>query len=449
MMRIAILVLVACGATPAARPPAPCPTPPVSTARTTLDGYWTGVLADTLRIALKVTGDHGVVDSLDQDASFPAEKLSLTGNKVHFEITSIGGSYDGVLAGDKIDGNWTQSGMTQPLSFARGEAPPPAPEKKPRTPLDAPIDVTIPAAPSPLRSKGATQLAYELRIASFAPATLDRVIVSAGTRTLATFDDKALGDMMGDRKLGAGRVATVFVWIDVDGAVPAKLEHQITVAVGDTKLTVAGPIATVGAAPRVFAPPLRGTRWVAGNGPSNTSGHRRALIPVGGRARIAQRFAIDWVKVGDDDRTFKGDPNVNASYHAYGQQALAIGDGTVVAIKDGVAENVPQKLPGDVKLDTIAGNFVIVDLGGGAFAMWAHFQPGSLKVKLGDRVKTGQVLGLVGNSGNSSEPHLHFQVMDAASPLGAEGLPHAYAAFSVDGKPRKNELPAQNEMVTF
>ena len=69
-----------------------------------------------------------------------------------------------------------------------------------------------------------------------------------------------------------------------------------------------------------------------------------------------------------------------------------------------------------------------------SYAFYAHLQPGSLKVKLGDKVRRGQVVGLVGNSGNSTEPHLHFHVSDANSPLGCEGLPYALDAFEVQGR---------------
>ena len=293
--------------------------------------------------------------------------------------------------------------------------------------------------------------------------TLSRVDVKAGVRTLATFDRTALAGMTviagGLRPTGevpAGKQAIVFMWVSFDGAAPAKLEHELAVAFGDTELTVAGPSLPIAATlPRVVAPPLKGSNWLAGNGPSNTSTHRRALLPVAGHARISQRFAIDWVQVGDDKSTFTGDPANNASYHAYGQQALAVAPGTVVEIKDGVIENVPHTAPAvPITLDTIAGNHVVIDLGNGAFAMWAHLQPGSLKVKVGDKVKTGQVLGLVGNTGNSTEPHLHFQVMDAGSPLGAEGIPYAFPKFSAhkEGEPpqaRTNALPIEGEIVTF
>jgi murein DD-endopeptidase MepM/ murein hydrolase activator NlpD len=72
----------------------------------------------------------------------------------------------------------------------------------------------------------------------------------------------------------------------------------------------------------------------------------------------------------------------------------------------------------------------MVGLGQGRFALYAHLQPGSLRVKLGDKVKAGEVLALLGNSGNSDAPHLHFHLMDANSPLGAEGLAYELETFT-------------------
>lgn len=125
-----------------------------------------------------------------------------------------------------------------------------------------------------------------------------------------------------------------------------------------------------------------------------------------------------------------------------------------------------------VTVDSAVGNYVTLDLGTGHFALYAHLQPRSIKVKVGDKVKTGQVLALLGNSGNSDAPHLHFHVTDGDSPLGAEGLPYELETFTqtgtVDGaeelldagqtwhpKPgekevtRKREFPANNAVVTF
>jgi hypothetical protein len=118
-------------------------------------------------------------------------------------------------------------------------------------------------------------------------------------------------------------------------------------------------------------------------------------------------------------------------------------------------------------LDTAAGNRVVEDLGGGRFALYAHKQPGSVTVAVGQRVERGQVLGKVGNSGNSTEPHLHFHVMDGAggaSALGANGLPYVFDRFTLVGnipditKPvlvpaehprRRGQLPLHGDLVAF
>jgi hypothetical protein len=84
-------------------------------------------------------------------------------------------------------------------------------------------------------------------------------------------------------------------------------------------------------------------------------------------------------------------------------------------------------------VETVGGNYVVVDIGGGHFAFYAHLQPGSLTVKVGDRVRQGQVLGLLGNSGNSDFPHLHFHLTDSPSPLASDGLPYEFTSFSSDG----------------
>jgi murein DD-endopeptidase MepM/ murein hydrolase activator NlpD len=115
-----------------------------------------------------------------------------------------------------------------------------------------------------------------------------------------------------------------------------------------------------------------------------------------------------------------------------------VADGIVAATKDSIPENVPgansRAVP--ITLETVGGNHVIVDMGNGRYAFYAHLQPGSLRVKKGDRVRRGQVLGLVGNSGNSTEPHLHFHLSDSPSPLGSEGVPYVHEQFEVVGRCR-------------
>ncbi len=174
----------------------------------------------------------------------------------------------------------------------------------------------------------------------------------------------------------------------------------------------------------------------AASGPSNTFGHRRALIQVNGAAHIAQRFAIDWAQLREDGKTWAGDLLKSESYRGYGAEALTVADAEVAAVKDGVPDNTPgatsRAVP--ITLETVGGNHVILDLGQGRYAFYAYLQPGSLRVKVGDKVGRGQVVGLVGNSRNSTEPHLHFHFSDKNSPPSSEGLTHVFDSFEVQGK---------------
>ena len=115
---------------------------------------------------------------------------------------------------------------------------------------------------------------------------------------------------------------------------------------------------------------------------------------------------------------------------------LAVADGTVAAVLDGLPENVPdaKSYPVPMNLTNMGGNNVILDIGEKQFAFYAHLQPHTIRVKVGDHVVRGQVLALVGNSGNATGPHLHFQLSDANSELGTEGLPFVIDSLQFVGK---------------
>jgi murein DD-endopeptidase MepM/ murein hydrolase activator NlpD len=110
---------------------------------------------------------------------------------------------------------------------------------------------------------------------------------------------------------------------------------------------------------------------------------------------------------------------------------------------DGRPEQIPGSVAKDVAytLDVSLGNNIVVDIGGGRFAFYAHLQPGSLRVKPGDKVVTGQVLAQVGNSGNTDAPHLHFHIVDGPVPLKANGLPYAFTRFTGRGVVTGEDLP--------
>ena len=243
---------------------------------------------------------------------------------------------------------------------------------------------------------------------------------SRATRSRELLRIRALTRKMwrAQQRYGPGEEGVVYLWVTADSidAIPATLRNKIKVKVGDypEALTTNGPTVAIDKNPVVvIAPPLEGSNLIAGNGPSNSSAHRRALIPVDGHAYIGQRYAIDWVEAYPDGKSFQGDAKDNKSYKIYGAEIHSVADGVVTETKDGIPQNAPTEdahaVP--ITLETVGGNHVIVDIGGGRYAFYAHMQPGSLRVKVGDHVKTGDVLGLVGNTGNSSGapstlPHL-------------------------------------------
>jgi murein DD-endopeptidase MepM/ murein hydrolase activator NlpD len=220
-----------------------------------------------------------------------------------------------------------------------------------------------------------------------------------------------------------------------------------------------GPVIDVAPSQTLWrlGPPLKGSDWVPANNAGADDHHRVGLLAVDGAARIARRYAIDW-KRQRGGAWFDGDEADVRAYHAYSQAVLAVADATVVVAIDGFPDNRPRTREGfkpalEVTMQSVGGNVVTLDLGDGVFASYAHLQPGSVKVRVGDRVSRGQALGAIGNSGDSRWPHLHFQVTDGPSLLGSEGLPYVIDAYSeVVGdqrEPRRGEMPMRQARIDF
>jgi murein DD-endopeptidase MepM/ murein hydrolase activator NlpD len=323
-----------------------------------------------------------------------------------------------------------------------------APSAAARAEPDAftPLVAVALASPHPVvATDGQRHLLYELQVTnvtgSAATITAVETLDSGSGAVLATLEGSALATQLNipaGEALNAG--ATTFLFLDLvqppRARLPRGLLHLFDVTLQPDAATVAhrfrsGATRVSADAPVVLAAPLRGPRWIAVNGCCDST-HRRAVLPINGAFHLAQRFAIDFLQLGPDGRLLTGPPAALASYPAYGNPVLSAAPGVVVRIRDGLPDNVPGALPPDPTPETAAGNHVLVDIGG-RFALYAHLEPGSLRVRVGQRVAAGQLLGLVGNSGNSDSPHLHFHVDDAASPLAADGLPLLLAAFRSDG----------------
>jgi hypothetical protein len=184
-----------------------------------------------------------------------------------------------------------------------------------------------------------------------------------------------------------------------------------------------------------LAPPLKGPGWIAVNGCCDSiTSHRGAVMAFNGVMLAPERFAIDFVQFDSERRLFTGPQEKLGSYAFFGVPVHAVADGVVVGVEDGMAEAVPGAAPAGITIETAAGNHVVLDIGGGNFALYAHLETGSLRIKKGDHVKQGDVLGQLGNTGNTDAPHLHFHVMNGPFPLASSGLPYVFDRFGSTGR---------------
>lgn len=174
-------------------------------------------------------------------------------------------------------------------------------------------------------------------------------------------------------------------------------------------------------------------QWLIGTAPSLEGHHRWAGV---------QEFAFDLIQLGNGTRSYQNEGNQLSDYYCYGAPVRVMADGEVVKVTENELEGTsmlkqPEESEGDYLqrimvqqqlllqkgMDAILGNHVIVSHGSGEYSTYAHLKPGSVSVNVGDKLKSGTVIGAIGNSGNSTEPHLHFHVSDSPEVTYSRSLP--------------------------
>ncbi len=171
--------------------------------------------------------------------------------------------------------------------------------------------------------------------------------------------------------------------------------------------------------------PVRGEWTVVNGGPSRESSHSWGIL--------AQRYAYDLVVTDDGGRSYEGGGERPEDYHCFGEPVVAPADGVVVAASDGHRDYHRARGWMDPRQRDLRGNYVTIEHATGEYSVLAHLQKGSLEVGEGDRVERGEQVARCGNSGNSTEPHLHFQLQDHPSFFRAMGLPVHFANLRVRG----------------
>lgn len=305
-----------------------------------------------------------------------------------------------------------------------------------------PVGMRVDHVPIPVKGSDAHyHVVYELALTNFSSEqvtvehldVLDahhgEVVASLEAEALAgrlvVPDAAAMPGHLGAAQAGLVYLHLTFAQRDL---VPRTLDHRLSVVVGSQPFSeTAGRTPVARPTDLVLDPPLRGIRYIAGDGCCDAVRHIRATLPLNGQQFTAQRFAIDWEQLDDQGRIYVGDRKNPASYIIYGKPVYAVAEARVATAVDGLPDSPIGELPG--VLEQADGNHVVLDLGGGRYALYAHLKPGSVQVYEGQSVRRGQVLGLVGTSGNSSEPHLHFQITDGPSPLASNGVPYRLWSF--------------------
>lgn len=325
------------------------------------------------------------------------------------------------------------------------------------------VEVVCPAPPIPVTIGEKKVLVYELHITNFdtvrlmlkrieifvspesnePPITLEEDKLSAAmTRVGAAMMMSSGSTGAADtREIDPGGRNVVFVWIELppNRTVPASLRHRMifssTPAGGDkaadaTLEDFEVPVSQDSVP--MLGPPFEGGIWFAGDGPVNNSNHRRSIFAIDGHIYLPERFAVDWIKVGPNGDSRHDGTTKNENWWGWGEPVLAVGDGTITQVVNEFPDNTPRFLP-PVTLDNIAGNHIILQIAPNRFVTYAHLQRGGIKVRVGDHVHRGDVLALLGNSGNTTGAHLHLQVTDGNSALQSEGVPFVFADFTYLG----------------
>jgi hypothetical protein len=242
------------------------------------------------------------------------------------------------------------------------------------------------------------------------------------------------------KQLPGGAAGIVFfdVRFTTKLAVPAFLSERLVVRLSGGKPPIderTEPVPVGCLSPVVISPPLVGPRWWDANGCCRViSPHRGATLPINGRIRVPEQFAIDFVQLTATGACCTGPIKDLKSWTSFGAPVLVVADGVVVEKVDGMPEQVPGQVKG-ITAQNAAGNHVIEDIGQGRYVLYAHLGTNSIPrdIVVGATLKRGTRIGTVGNTGSSTAPHLHFQVMDSPSVLDANGLPFVFDRQLLEG----------------
>jgi len=314
---------------------------------------------------------------------------------------------------------------------------------------------------------GVRRLYYELDIGNYYADTGTLKLIEAAvyadadSSPLATFSGPALAGLLrpnkeleADNSLtiagGAHALLLIAAPLPADRQLPLTLRHKLAfkTAKGEVQTAADIPVPVDARPPVTLGAPLRGGLWLTDEGPGHAQSHHwGSVIAQNGRLTIPQRYAIDFFRLDAEGHAVRTPVDKLAEsrvedWTGWNSEVLAVADGVVRDMRDGVADRKPlspQEEPAELTARTLYGNFIVLETSPGIFIHYAHLRQGSIGVKPGQHVKRGAALARLGLTGGAGAPHLHFHVSDKASFADSQGLPFVFDSYTPAGHASESE----------
>lgn len=312
--------------------------------------------------------------------------------------------------------------------------------------------MNVPFATDPVKINAKQTVFYELRLTNFAADSVVikklEVINLADSVVIASFDEEELKGRFSlieksqdkDKNILPPNSSGV-IYIELalgknssEIRLKHHLESEIKQRTQSKLFPVWGAFVKFPKKPAVIlGAPLRAGFWAAVYDPSWERGHRRVFYTVDGKTSLPGRFAIDFIRLNDEGRYAVADENFIKNWFGYANEVIAVKDGVIASISDVFPESPTLSEHPKYPPEKATGNYVSINIGNNLVAFYEHLKPGSIRVKPGQKVKKGDVIALLGFTGQTTGPHLHFHVANKNSPLGAEGISFAFEKFKLVG----------------
>ena len=315
--------------------------------------------------------------------------------------------------------------------------------------LNAQIKMVIPFEPQIFKGANKTSIVYEMHLKDSLnrPIEIEEFSIKNNNKLLLNNSEFIKYDFRSDTNRFLKNI-----WIDLDHF-PTVLLHTLKCNINGSEYQIEKEITINDKELLIVRFPFREGIWFAGGGPSDSSFHRIFSQKVQSNYNADldgfilgfcnQRFAIDWIGLNEKYQFYKSDGRTNEDFYGYGREVVAVANGKVIWVKDGIPDCIPPEFSDTLyRAETALGNSILLDIGNDIVVFYAHLKLNSIKVNVGDIVNAGDIIGQVGSSGPSTGPHLHFDIrkkifkpfMDGLNRFYSQSISYTFDKYELIGK---------------